>query len=100
MVLPCYWGNMVSNHGTAEPTEQQQTAAQKIEERHPYAEVATYESSGGIDVTVLMDSARDDDLGIVQVSNIDAPAGYGIENVSLHAETDSVMVTFEPEGDR
>ena len=73
-------------------------AAEIIGERLPESVFAdTFFSVGHIEVTVPIESARATKSGCLIVTEMDAPIGWEITEVSIHADTESMMVTFTEE---
>lgn len=79
-----------------------ETAAEQIRERLPIPEAAveTYESTESIHATVSMEAASETEHGCVIATTALAPSGWEVDEVSLHADTESMMVSYETEESR
>jgi hypothetical protein len=73
-------------------------ATETIEDRLPEgAFVVSYESLGHIQATVSMGDVTGTAGNCCIVSGSDSPVGWEIKEVSIHADTESMMVTFAEE---
>jgi hypothetical protein len=81
-----------------EPSDLDQ-AAERLRERHPYGVIDQYYTTQTVAVTISMSDVEKKGTPCVAVSSFDAPEGWEFDSVSLHPDTDSMYVTFQPEED-